>query len=281
MFRYTRLFINLAAVTLIKPIPLPAHPTVLPSDVTTILATTGSDIPALIRTAASILLNGPAKLVIVTSTKRMQAIADIFSPMGMTSIKVIGVRRLDKRQQMLRGLLEVDTDIVAFADDDVLWPPTFLRYLLAAFEDPLVSATGPRQRVLRSKTPNVWHFLGTAYLERRNFNTMATNYLDGSVSTLSGRTSLYRTTILDNEDFFKMFDADCWFGKRLNSDDDKCLTRWVFSKGWKIHLQMAQESTLVTTLEEGSNFLSQCIRWARAHWRGNLKVMISTDYWYR
>jgi len=32
-------------------------------------------------------------------------------------------------------------------------------------------------------------------------------------------------------------------------------------------------------VEEGAQFLTQCLRWARAHWRGNFTVMMNESYW--
>lgn len=182
---------------------------------------------------------------------------------------------------MVAALRHVKTDIVVFADDDVIWPDEFLKYLLAPFEDCSVGAAGPAQRLRRSANPNIWHFLGTAYLERRNFNTVATNNIDGGISTLSGRTSAYRTCILQNNDFYDAFTNDSWRSKKLNSDDDKALTRWVFSHDWKIRLQVVESATILTSLEEGQKFIDQCLRWARAHWRGNLVVMSNNSYWCR
>ena len=78
-----------------------------------------------------------------------------------------------------------------------------------------------------------------------------------------------------------MFLNDKWLGRRLNSDDDKCLTRWTYSNGWEIRLQASNKAILTTVFDDDSSFLSRGVRWARAHWRGNLTVMMNNDYWYR
>lgn len=65
----------------------------------------------------------------------------------------------------------------------------------------------------------------------------------------------------------------------LNSDDDKCLTRYVYGLGWKIAIQFDPNAVLETTVETGMKYLHQCLRWARAHWRGNFTVMENEKYW--
>ena len=127
---------------------------------------------------------------------------------------------------MVRGLEEVQTSITIFADDDVLWPTTLLPSLLAAFDDPNVGAAGPLQRVIRHDLPDIWNILGIAYIERRNFNTGATNHIDGSVSTLSGRTAAYRTSILQERGFKDAFLTERVMGRTISIGDDKFLTKW-------------------------------------------------------
>lgn len=160
---------------------------------------------------------------------------------------------------MVQGLYKATTDIIVFADDDVLWPPQFLKYLITAFENPNVGAAGPIQRLQRCH-PTLCHFLGTSYLERRNFNTGACNTIDGSVSILFGRTSVFRRQVLGGN-FVKSFLGDKWDEKVLNSDDDKFLTSWVFRQRWEIKLQFAGECVLETGLEGSvEGFLAQCKR---------------------
>jgi len=265
-----------------KPIPLPEKPSLFPADVTVVVPTTASKPLDLIACLQSILESCPAKVFVVTSNTKVDRVKKRCEKDGLEidRIEFIGVPRLNKRIQMVAALKLVKTVVTVFADDDVLWPYDYLSFLLASFEDPEVGAAGTRQKVRRGKS-SISHFLGTSYLERRNFNTGATNAIDGSVSTLSGRTSAYRTSILQNQAFYMAFLNDKWFGRPLNSDDDKFLTRWIFSHNSKIRIQCDERAILQTSLEEGANFLAQCIRWARAHWRGNLVVMTKETYWFK
>lgn len=272
--------VNAIAYATFKPRPRADKPAFSPRDVTVIIPTVFSNVEEVTRCLGRILRNNPAKVIVVTAQGKVAAVNKCLGLECFRGVEVIGVPQLNKRQQMIAALREVNTEIVVFADDDVFWPSsTYLDYLLACFEEPGVGAAGTRQRVRRNARPNLWNFLGICYLERRNFNTGATNHIDGGISTLSGRTSAWRSCILKNHEFYYYFMNDAWFGRPLNTDDDKCLTRWAFSNGWKIALQFDDRAILETTLEDNPKFLHQCIRWARAHWRGNLTVMSNNTYW--
>jgi cellulose synthase/poly-beta-1,6-N-acetylglucosamine synthase-like glycosyltransferase len=282
MIRYFRLIVNGLAFATMKAIPIPEDPTLFPTDVTAVVPTNAENLPELMACLFSIQECGPTKMIVVTKDKSVKRVIRWCKKYGvdLSRLEIIAVPKLNKRVQMVAALRRVLTAVTVFADDDVIWPSQYLTYLLAPFEDPDVGAAGTRQRVLRGQSTLI-HFLGTAYLERRNFMTCAFNTIDGSVSTLSGRTSVYRTSILRNETFYDAFVNANWFGRPLNSDDDKFLTRWVFSHGWKIRIQSDERSVLLTSLAETyTGYDQQCVRWARAHWRGNLVVMTRETYWF-
>ncbi|KAF2398266.1 hypothetical protein EJ06DRAFT_564566 [Trichodelitschia bisporula] len=282
--RYLRVIVHgVTYAFFIKPIPVPNRPTVSAKDVTVVLPTTASDIDALAACMQSILANNPSKLVLVTSTEKLQTVKDMCPVRGIDTekVQVLGVMKLNKRSQIMKGLDTVFTDITVFADDDVVWPKTFLQYLLAAFEDPAVGAAGTKQRIRRVEKPNLWHFLGVSYIERRNYHTGSLNAIDGSVfSALSGRTSSYRTHILRDKKMRNDFLFDTWGGDPLHADDDSWLTRYAYSKGWKIRLQFAEEAMIHTPLEETSKYLDQCLRWARGHRLTSFRAM-KQSFWYR
>jgi len=183
---------------------------------------------------------------------------------------------------MCRALPEVLTKITLFADDDVIWPPKILDWVLAAFEKPNIGGVGTCQRLRRADHPNIWNFLGALYLERRNFEISATTHLDGGVSCLSGRTVAYRTHILQDPEFTYGFTHEYWLGKyQLNTDDDNFITRWMVSHGWKTYVQYCREAELQTTLEDNPKFLKQCLRWSRSNWRSNLTSMLYERHIWR
>ena len=289
VFRYLRLFVSIFTYTTYKPYPIAENPRYRPEDTTVVVPTTFKTPDELVKCLRCILDCKPAAILVVTAEANVHLVRDLcylnsffsalnnFSEDRKTNIEILGIEKLNKRNQMIKALKKVDTDIVVFADDDVFWPAEYLENLLAIFENPSVGAGGSRQRVRRNSSPNLWNFLGIAYLERRVWNNIATNAIDGSVSTLSGRSAAYLTKILKNEEFFEYFTNDSWLGRPLNTDDDKCLTRYVYSHSWEIAIQTAV--CLETTLEDNPKYIQQCLRWARAHWRGNFTVMTNESYW--
>lgn len=280
LFRYTRTVVSIFTFLLYKAKPVQRHPKFAASDVTVVVPTTFKEPAELVQCLRCILACAPAAVYVVTGNQNVNLVRDLCSVERFTRVTVLGVEKLNKRKQMIRALREVTTDIVVFADDDVFWPSNdYLKYLLAIFEDDKIGAGGTRQRVRRNSNPNLWNFLGISYLERRVWNNVTTNAIDGSISTLSGRTAAYRTEILKTDDFFWYFENDQWRGRPLNSDDDKCLTRYVYSHGWGIAIQFDERSIIETTLEYNPKYLDQCLRWARAHFRGNFIVMSNETYW--
>jgi len=278
-YRYTRTVVSIFTFISYQPKPVREKPKFRAEDVTVIVPTTFKTPSELIQCLRCILSCAPAAVYVVTGNNNVELVREICGIERFGNVSVLGVNKLNKRKQMLRALKEVDTDIVVFADDDVFWPDQYLDYLLAIFEDDSTGAGGTRQQVRRNSRPNIWNFLGISYLERRVWNNVTTNAIDGSISTLSGRTAAYRTKILKNEEFFYYFENDKWLGKPLNTDDDKCLTRYVYSHGWGITIQFDSRSVLETTVEDNPKYLDQCLRWARSHFRGNFTVMTNETYW--
>lgn len=290
VFRYLRLIVNIIAFANLKGHPIKSEPTFTSSDVSVVVPTVFADKAEVISCLQRIRVCNPHQLIVVTSNALVESVlaacAEVTASAETESekldiVQVVGVDKLNKRTQMVAALQQAVTgSIVAFADDDVFWPKnTFIDTMVACFEDSRVGACGPSQRVCRStdldKPTSFTNFLGICYLERRNFNTGATNSIDGAVSTLSGRTSFYRASLLQNDDFYS------FFLNAANHDDDKNLTRWVYDQGLQITLQFDPNARIMTTLEtKPKMFLNQCMRWARGHWRGNFRVMQTTTYWY-
>jgi len=280
--RYYRLFVNIVAFYRFGPYLPAIDPRYKPSDVTVIVPTTFRNPDHLIDAIRRALACLPAALFVVTENGHVAGVREHCNRANLFNVQIIGVPRLNKRVQMLRAIREVQTSITVFIDDDVFMPArAFLRHLLAPFEDALVGATGPRQRVRRNATVNIWNILGIGYLERRNFNTGATNFIDGGVSTLSGRCQAIRTDILKTDEFANFFQNDTFLGKPLMVDDDKAVTRYLYQHNYKIALNFSDDCTIETVQEDSWAYIDQCIRWARGHWRGNIIVMSKEYYWTR
>ncbi|EGE77411.1 polysaccharide synthase Cps1 [Blastomyces dermatitidis ATCC 18188] len=292
LYRYVRLVVNLIAVWTFRPIPPPENPTLTSQDATIIIPTLQGCGDELEETIRTILINEPFQIILVTIDSNRGNAEKMLEkmPASKARIKLLSIPKPNKRRQMVRAIPEVQTKITVFVDDDVSWPPKELQWLLAVFEkDPIYGGVATCQRLRRSDSPlfstqRVWDFLGALYLERRNFDCAATTHVDGGMPCLSGRTSAYRTKILQDRDFtYNFTNEEWWFGKyELNADDDNFLSRWMVTHGWETYFQYHPEAEIQTTLENNANFLKQCVRWSRSNWRSNLTTMIQEQVvWYR
>lgn len=278
VLRYARLFVGIYANLTFKAYPVSANPTFTPKDVTVILPTTFKTPDELVQCLRCINTNAPKEILIVTGNANVDLARALCKVNSFKNTRVMGIKKLCKRDQQLLAIKEVQTDIIVMADDDVFWPAGFLEQLLAIFESPSVGAGGPLQKLRRQENTTFIDFLGTSYLSRRVFNNLTTNAIDGSISTLSGRSAAYRTSILKTENFYYAWNNDTFLGHPITVDDDKRLTRFVYSSGYEIAIQRG--TCLETSLERSpGKFLSQATRWARGHWRGNFMVMTNETYW--
>lgn len=85
----------------------------------------------------------------------------------------------------------------------------------------------------------------------RMIETSATTFVDGGMSCLSGRTAVYRTSILKDPEFQHQFQNETWWrGKyHLHSGDDKFITRWLVKNCWKMRMQNHKDCMLWTTFK--------------------------------
>lgn len=240
-------------------------------------------------TIQSISVNKPREVIVITTAanrERMDELIQSLRESKTIKVQVDSVAEPDKRGQMVLGIEKVSTEIIVFADDDITWKsPKLLQWILAPFEArSRIGGVATCQRLERNASgiiQYIWQFLGAIYIERRNFDCAATVCVDGGISCISGRTAAYRTSILKDPKFLRGFSAEIWRGNRLNSDDDNFLTRWLDLHGWEIYFQNHPDALVLTTLENNSRFLYQCLRWARSNWRSNLQSMFSQAYIWR
>ncbi|KAJ3199667.1 hypothetical protein HK099_003062, partial [Clydaea vesicula] len=120
-----------------KPLKPRNHPRYKPyRDVTILVPTidTGDEIKLALK---SWLLSKPFEIIFITIPSKKKDLESLALSLDSQSsvIKVITVKKANKRNQMIAGINEVKTPIIVFADDDVIWPPTMLEWITAPFED--------------------------------------------------------------------------------------------------------------------------------------------------
>jgi cellulose synthase/poly-beta-1,6-N-acetylglucosamine synthase-like glycosyltransferase len=283
VIRYLRLVVHMISYYFIyRPTPIPANPTLKPSDVTVIVPTIDPENDGFQECLRTVLQNQPGAILIVTvGNAKVKLVNKVIKPFRKswpsTTISVTQTNQANKRRQVCHAIPQVRTAITVLLDDHVYWPSlNFLPTILAPFEDPQVGGLGTHKVVRRTGSGyginSVFNFLGCVYLERHNFEITATNAIDGGVFVLSGRTAAYRTCILNDQTFLNGFANEMFFFGKLgpiNPDDDNFITRYIVKNGWKIKIQNCPDATIETDLGNPGKYLSQCLRWVRTTWRSN------------
>ncbi|OJA15729.1 hypothetical protein AZE42_07256 [Rhizopogon vesiculosus] len=231
-YRYLWYMFRIVASSTYRPVPLPENPTYIASEDVTIIVPTIDAGEEFKEAAHSWLAGKPKEIIIITEEKMLGPLQELATAVDPERIRVLTVPFANKRLQMAHGIRNTTTDIIVFADDDAIWPPTMLPYMLACFEDQKVGGVGTSQRVQPvGERMTVWEVLAAFRLTIRNIEISSSTHIDGGLPCLSGRTAAYRTVILKDPEFLHGFTHDYWLGKyQLNSGDDKFLTRWMVDK---------------------------------------------------
>jgi hypothetical protein len=293
VFKGLKIFVHTVSFYLwTRPATAPRNPTTTPADVTVIIPSVGEFGQDFKDTVESIIINGPARIIVSTVGLNMVKAAKLalLRIEGGNEIEVVSVDERDKRLQLLKAVQEVRTFVTVYADDHVIWPATFLRSALAPFEDPIVGLVATSKRVIRNRNMPFWdnffNYIACIYLERHNFECTATNNIDGGVFVISGRTALARTSVLHSLEYRSEFQSEFFatIGP-MKVDDDNFNTRFMVRHGWKTIFHNEPRATIETTLVDQTGklgkFRGQLLRWTRTTWRSNLKSLITDRACYR
>ncbi|KAG0201766.1 hypothetical protein BGX28_005511 [Mortierella sp. GBA30] len=276
-YRYLWFTIKLLAYFFYRPMMPKADPTYRAEHDVTIIVPTIDAGEEFKEAAHSWLVNNPKEIIIITETKMRDALQELANSVDPTRIRVLTVPKANKRLQMVEGIRNTTSEIIVFADDDAIWAPTCLEYILACFEDPNMGGVGTSQTVKSvGRYQTVWEVLAGFRLTIRNIEIAASTHIDGGVCCLSGRTAAYRTCILQDPQFQYEFTHDFWLGKYpLNSGDDKFLTRWMVYHGWNTYVQICKEAELLSTFKNNWRFIKQVLRWTRNTWRSDFRSLFT------
>jgi hyaluronan synthase len=180
-----------------------------------------------------------------------------------------------KRDALRRGWRAARTELVALVDSDTIWAPDVADEVRKPFADPRIGGVGTRQSVYGSS--GFLARITDMFLDHRYFDeNAAQSRLGRAVSCLSGRTAVYRRSILlDIEDEFM---AETFWGVPCLSGDDKRLTTLTLERG---HLTYMQRTAVVwSTFPTGWRvFFRQRLRWARNTWRSDLRALSKPWVW--
>ena len=191
--------------------------------------------------------------------------------------KLIITEKPGKRKALADGIKIAQYNIIALVDSDTIWDPNIKNTLLFPFDDSLVGGVGPRQDVLETNT--LARRLFNIHLDHRYFDEMTYLATVGDALTcISGRTALYRKEAI--KDLCNELENETFWGVKCISGDDKCITRLVQEKGWKVRYQ-ANVRVLTPGAPDLLTFFKQQIRWTRNSYRSDLKSLMGKWIWKR
>ncbi|RYP64535.1 hypothetical protein DL771_008724 [Monosporascus sp. 5C6A] len=251
-----------------KTIDLPENPTYTTRDVSILVPTISTPeefTQCLLKWAA----NKPKEILIVTTTRDFDNVNRLVQPVlreaqTATIIQIYTVSEPGRREQMKLALEKATGSIVAFVDDDTIWPTEkVLPFLIAGA---FISA--------ERQDPNIvapWEVAAMRFLGSYNQGVAAQYAADGGVFCLVRRTMLVRAKAVQNPEFLHALTHEFWRGKKINTGDDSFLTRWLHTKGWKFCIQNAPEAEVFTMVERDATFVKQLVRWRRSGFQGFIR----------
>jgi cellulose synthase/poly-beta-1,6-N-acetylglucosamine synthase-like glycosyltransferase len=156
-YRYLWFCIKLSAYAVYQPRRPLANPTYTCSRDATLVVPTIDAGEEFVEAAHSWLANDPKEIIIITEENMRGPLEELAQRVCPEKIRVLTVPKANKRLQMVEGVRNTTTDIVVFVDDDAIWPPTCLEYILACYEDPCMGGVGTSQTVKSvGKRQTVW-----------------------------------------------------------------------------------------------------------------------------
>lgn len=269
-----------------------------PSDVTVVVPVYEPP-PAFKANIISLLVNNPAKILIVadvTCVTKVQTIidslleeaSDIVGQSSTDRVRVVPESRPGKRAALSTGLRHVQTRLTCFVDDDCQWcSESYLTELIKPFDNRTIGGVGCKQIMRPSESDpsqeggepilckaNILEVMADFRLSVRYIDLMATTAVDRGASCISGRTMCFLTSAISSEEFHHAFMNESLAGIHLLSGDDKFLTRYIIKKGYKTYHQLQPGCMLTTTFEKGrKKHMSQIIRWSRNTWRSDITAL--------
>ena len=110
LFRYVRTVVSIYSWNTYKPKPILACPSYTAQDITVVIPTTFKKPEELLECILGILRCEPANIIVVTAGPNVSRVRELFAVNSLGStVKCIGVGKLNKREQILKALPFVKT----------------------------------------------------------------------------------------------------------------------------------------------------------------------------
>ena len=233
------------------------------------------------------LATNPHEIFVVTTDRWLEQVTTLVQEVNDSRVTVCAIEITGKRPGLVEGIRKTLTPVVVLLDDDVRWLPDTLHGLLRGLSEGRdVGGVTPIKNN-KNRWMSAFESIGASRLDRRSItNAAMAQFCHGQVLVCTGRTSAYRTEILQDPEFIKYFTEDLWMGKyQLRSGDDVAITSWLQRKGWRTGFVSNDESAIISQPKRGNIHLGQVLRWARNRIRQVLRdignVYSNKPRWFR
>lgn len=208
----------------------------------------------------------PAELIIVTIDKNVLNVERLADSYSNHRIRIYSVPSPNMREQQCIAIRQVTSPYLVFVDDRVSWRKCVLQHIATAFEDLAVGGvTTAGQVVPYGNKLTMWESFGALNSVRRNIiHAWLAYFLNGAVLNLAGRTSAYRTHLIQQEQFYHAITHDFWRGRYpQRTGDDNFLTSWIIRQGWNTCFLSSPQTMIEAGVNRDATYLKQLLRWSR------------------
>lgn len=181
----------------------------------------------------------------------------------------------------MNGVQKTVTPLLVLADDDSQWSAQFLEEMLPLFERSDVGAVCPPIyiRPAEGKRRAIIEEWAQFRFENIAYEQAAFSRAYGSSPIVSGATSCYRTSALNQPVFWHAFMSESFLGHPIHSGDDCFIARWLQNQGLTILYQHSPAATVWTTIKPKWGYAGQLTRWARNDGRRDLRRIFLDGDW--
>lgn len=256
------------------PVPI-ERPKYTTKDVTVLICTTGHE-PRLVPALRKWLETRPAAIILASidpaRTKLQSDMRAIDSPL----IHLYTVPYASYREQMIKGLQHVRTELFVITDDHAFASSQVLQHLATCFsvDDKVGGVTIVRKISPRNgEYLTTWESFGALNQVRRRILHAALAYFhDGQVLNLAGGFTGVRTSILQSERYYKALLEETWLGRhKITTGEDNTTTRYIVHDGWNTAFLNSDEASVCSGVCADSKYIREVKRWSRDTARSYVK----------
>lgn len=220
------------------------------------------DPDVLLRCLATWVAQGPSRIILVLDVADVAAQRRI-EALQLPTVEVVMFQHRGKRSALGVGIRMVDTELTIFADSDTAWEEGMLEAVQMPFIDPAVGAVSTRQNVYRPQS-SIWRRVADWIIDLRYSDYVPAMGRYGGVLCASGRTSAYRTSVLQPQ--VHDLEHEIFLGRECIAGDDGRMTWLVLSKGFRVtHQDNARALSMFPDTFRA--FVKQRVRWSRNSYR--------------